>query len=280
MDLTKVFDCLSHKLLIAKLQTVDSPWLRLTGTKTYSKLPIKQKINATYSSWEEIFFGVPQGSILGPLLFNIFLCDLFWVMCETDLASYADDNTPYVLGDSIDDIIKLLQDGFINLFKWFLENQLKANSDKCHLITSQQSCVSLKIENINIENSTCEKLPDVKAGNKLNFNEHLDGIIKKASCNFSALSRIFPLMNLTRRPFLMNTFFISQFIYCPLICMRHVNNKISKLHKRCLRIVYNDNKSAFKELSETDKFVPIYLQNLQVLATEMFKVYRNISPLS
>ena len=110
--------------------------------------------------------------------------------------------------------------------------------------------------------------------------EHLDGIIKKASCNFSALSRIFPLMNLTRRPFLMNTFFISQFIYCPLICMRHVNNKISKLHKRCLRIVYNDNKSAFKELSETDKFVPIYLQNLQVLATEMFKVYRNISPLS
>ena len=157
---------------------------------------------------------------------------------------------------------------------------MKANSDKCHLITSQQSCVSLKIENINIENSTCEKLPDVKAGNKLNFNEHLDGIIKKASCNFSALSRIFPLMNLTRRPFLMNTFFISQFIYCPLICMRHVNNKISKLHKRCLRIVYNDNKSAFKELSETDKFVPIYLQNLQVLATEMFKVYRNISPLS
>ena len=201
-------------------------------------------------------------------------------MCETDLASYADDNTPYVLGDSIDDIIKLLQDGFINLFKWFLENQMKANSDKCHLITSQQSCVSLKIENINIENSTCEKLPDVKAGNKLNFNEHLDGIIKKASCNFSALSRIFPLMNLTRRPFLMNTFFISQFIYCPLIWMRHVNNKISKLHKRCLRIVYNDNKSAFKELSETDKFVPIYLQNLQVLATEMFKVYRNISPLS
>ena len=70
-------------------------------------------------------FGVPQGSIFGPLLFNIFLCDLFRIMGETDFASYADDNTPYVLGDSIDDVIKSLEDDSINLFKWFLDNQMK-----------------------------------------------------------------------------------------------------------------------------------------------------------
>ena len=58
-------------------------------------------------------------------------------MCETDFASYADDNAPYALGDNIDDIIKSLEDDSINLFKWFLDNQIKANSDKCHLITSQ-----------------------------------------------------------------------------------------------------------------------------------------------
>ena len=64
-----------------------------------------------------MLFGVPQGSILGPVLFNIFLCNLFWIICETDFASYADDNTPYVLVDNIDDVIKSFEDDFINLFK-------------------------------------------------------------------------------------------------------------------------------------------------------------------
>ena len=117
---------------------------------------------------------------------------------------------------------------------------------------------------------------------KLNFNEHLEGIIKKASSKGSALSWISPFMDLTKRRLLMNSFFSSQFSCCPLIWMCHsrtVNSKMNKLHeKRCLRIIYNDKKSSFKELLETDKSVPIYIKNLQVLATEMFKVYRNISP--
>ena len=65
-------------------------------------------------------------------------------MCETDFAKYADDNTLYALGDSIDDVIKSLEDYSINLFKWFLHNQMRANSDKCHLITSNQICMNLK----------------------------------------------------------------------------------------------------------------------------------------
>ena len=89
-------------------------------------------------------------------------------MCKTDFASYADDYTPYVLEDSIDDVIKSLEDDSINLFKWFPDNQMKANRNKCHLITSKQCCTNLKIGNINIENSTCGKLLGVKVDNKLN----------------------------------------------------------------------------------------------------------------
>ena len=78
---------------------------------------------------------------------------------------------------------------------------MKANTDKFHLITSNQRCMNLKIGNINIENSTCEKLLGVNVDNKLHFNEHLDGIIEKPSRKVSALSRIFPLMDLTKRCF-------------------------------------------------------------------------------
>ena len=67
------------------------------------------KINSAYSSWEEILFGVPQGSILGPLLFNIFLCDLFYMTSDTDLASYADSNTPYFSAGTIDKVFKRLE---------------------------------------------------------------------------------------------------------------------------------------------------------------------------
>ena len=113
---------------------------------------------------------------------------------------------------------------------------------------------------------------------KLNFKEHLEGIIKKASRKVNVLCRITPYMNLNKQKLLMNSFFTTQFNYCPLVCMCHnrtVNNKINCLHERCLRIVYNDNKSSFQELLDKDKGVTIHVKNVRALAVEMFKVSNN-----
>ena len=78
----------------------------------------------------------------------------------------------------------------------------------------------------------------------------------------------------------MNSFFTSQFNYCPLVWMCHnraISNKINRLHERCLRIIYDDNKSSFEELLNKDKGVTIHVRNVRVLAVEMFKVSHNYS---
>ena len=118
-------------------------------------------------------FGVPQRSILRPLLFNIFLCDLFLIMENIDIASYADDNTPYTTGNSIEEVIQKLENAAKTLFEWFSDSQIKANPDKCHFLCSSNSEVSLTIENQKIENSKFEKLFGIKLDSKLNFKSHI-----------------------------------------------------------------------------------------------------------
>ena len=81
----------------------------------------RTKINTAYNSWEEILLGIPQGYILGPPLFKIFICDLFLIMNKVDFASYVDDNTPYVIGNGVKEVINSLKEASDELFYWFTD---------------------------------------------------------------------------------------------------------------------------------------------------------------
>ena len=82
----------------------------------------------------DIKFGVPQGSILGPLLFNIFINDIFLFLENTKIANYADDNTPYAIEQSLEQLIETLEHDTSILINWFEINEMKSNNDKCHLL--------------------------------------------------------------------------------------------------------------------------------------------------
>ena len=139
--------------------------------------------------------------------------------------------------------------------------------------------VTIRIGDKEIKNSEYDKLLGIKFNTKLNFNEHLNDKISKASRKVKALSRVMPYMSLSKKKKLVSSFFNSQTNYCPLIWMFHsrvINNKIDCLHERCFRLLHGDKSSSLEKLLEQDKFVTIHARNLQILATEMFKVYPNI----
>ena len=110
MDLSKAFDCLNHELLLAKLHAYGFSMNSLRLIKSYLENRWQRtKINTSFSSWYELLKGVPQGSVLGPLLFNIYINDLFWINEETDVCNFADDTTLYACDMNLDTVLNKLE---------------------------------------------------------------------------------------------------------------------------------------------------------------------------
>ena len=131
MDLSKAYDCLPHDLMVAKLEAygISKESLQLISDYlSYRKQ--RTKIGSAYSDWANVIRGIPQGSILGPLLFNIFINDIFLVVEKSDICNFADDNTLYSHGSNLPLILNNLEHDMKNLLYWFKINSLKANPGK------------------------------------------------------------------------------------------------------------------------------------------------------
>ena len=155
-------------------------------------------INGFFSSWKEITLGVPQVSVLGPMFFNIFINDLFLKIAKVDNCNYADDTTLYTFDRDINRVISRLEIDSALSSKWFYDNYMKPNEDKCHLITlgaNHADAISTKIGSSTIDESNQEKLLGVIIDNKLTFEDYLSNLCKKVSNKLYALSRISHLLD-------------------------------------------------------------------------------------
>ena len=106
---------------------------------------------------------------MGPLLFNVALHDLFVIMNPHDVANYADNNTPYVSGKNIHEIVKSLEEASRRIFKWFSDNQLEENASICHLLLSTYQEVHVSLGIARIKNGQYEKLLGVTVDTKLSL---------------------------------------------------------------------------------------------------------------
>ena len=279
MDLPKASDTINHELLIAKLYAYGFSKDALKLIHSYlSDRWQRTKINKSFSSWSTLLKGVPQGSVLGPILFNIYLNDIFYFL-HCNICNFADDTTPYVCNKNLKFVLEQLEEQSNIALKWFEDNYMKMNSGKCHLFVSGNKYEQMwaKIGNDKIWESRTVKLLGITIDNELKFDEHIDNICMKAQRKPSVLARIRKYLDFNKSRTIFKTFFESQFKYCPLTWMfysRTTNNKINNLHERALRLVYDDYRSTFKELLENDNSFSVQNYNIQILCVELYKVYK------
>ena len=284
MDLSKAFDTINHELLIAKLALYGFSKSALEIVFNYLSNRLQRtKINISFSNWSELKMGVPQGSVLGPLLFNLYINDLFCQIINTHPCNFADDTSLNSFDMNLENLLFNLERDTLSVIIWFENNYMKLNEDKCHFIIAANTNEHLwiNIGNEMIWESKAEKLLGITIDKNLNFTNHLTILCNKISQKVSALVRIVKLLPFHKKRILLKTFIESQFSYCPLIwmfCSRQMNKRINHIHERALRIVYNDYTTSFDNLLKKDKSVTIHHRNIQYLAIEMFKVNNNISP--
>ena len=193
MDLSKAFDTLNHDLLIAKLRAYGFDIKTLKLLQSYlTKSWQRTKVNSSFSTWSELLQGVPQGSVLGHILFNIYLNDLFYLTEMTQVCNFADDTTFYVCDKDLNTLINRIEHDTALAVEWFENNFMKLNQDKCHLLVSghKHETVWTKIGETKIWESNKQKLLGFVIDRNLNFDEYVFDLCKKAGRKLSVLARL------------------------------------------------------------------------------------------
>ena len=174
-NLSKAFDCTDQKLLIAKLfwfgVSLSSLNLIFSYLLNWTQLV---KIKTSYIDKSNIEHGVPQGSILGPLLFNIDLIDLFFECDDSEITSNADDTTPYVFPDDITSIITQLQWTASKFLSQFTNNLTKVNPGKWHILLSTENATNVCLKRSCITSRSCGKLHGITIDSD-KFDKHILG---------------------------------------------------------------------------------------------------------
>ena len=292
LDLKKAFDTVDHVLLLAKLELYGVTGLALNSFKSYFAERLQVcSVNGKLSNPRIVNCGVPQGSILGPLLFLVYINDLPNCLQFTSARLFADDTNITVSGKSIEEMERTINLDLLNVKEWLLANKLSLNIVKTEylMIGSPHNIKHLSSEpNVCVGNESIERVQVTKAlrvqlDEHLAFNSHVDHISGKISAGISALKRI---KEYTDQETLKSVYYAlvqPHFDYCCEVwdsIDATLSNRLQKLHNRSARIIMNCKNEhgqsslalgllGWKTLEE---------QRAQSTARLMYKVLHNMAP--
>ena len=227
---------------------------------------------------------ISQGSVLGPLLFNIFINDLFFMKLNSEIRNIADDSTLYSCGKYLNEIVTNLEIDLCRLFKLSAENGMVANPKKFQLMflgLTRHRRLRHKIEGNKVSATDCVKLLGFEIDNKLKFDKHGKTLYSKANMKINVFSRLNTYISREQASSICNAVLLSNFNYCPLIwlfCNKGASKEINRTHKRVLPMFYEDYACPFEILLTCSGSVCFHAENLQKLMMEIYKSKDHLSP--
>ena len=295
MDLSKAFDSVPHALVISKLKEYGMSINTCEMMKSYlTNRKQRVKLGDVRSEWRVMERGVPQGSVIGPLIFNIFMNDLFYFITVCDLYNYADDNSIAKHDKSLDIVKDSLELASLDAVIWFMQNYMEANADKFQAILMSRNDQQTVVFNVNgtlIQSEKCVKLLGVQIDTKLLFNDHISTICKRAAGQLKAMYRLPKVLSIESKLKMYSAFIMSNFIYCNLVwhacgligarnIIGQTNGfKIERIQERCLRYIYEDFNSSFSILLKKANKSSMFLIRIRKLAHYVHKVLQGEVPM-
>ena len=284
VDLSKAFDCIPHLMIIAKLKAygADDKTVTLLGDYLSNRRQ-RVKIDGCVSSWSNIIKGVPQGSIMGPIIFNLFINDIFSTIKDGLLFNYADDNSILVQAQKKEDVIKKLENNAEVIIDWCSRNQMAANPSKFQAMIAEEKVPSSLHFGVNttIESEPQVKLLGIYLDNLMNFNYHVSQLIQKASRQLNCLKRTAYPLNEKLRLLLYKCFISSNFNYCPMVwhhCGLMNTRKLEKIQFRALKFVFSDYESDYDSLLQKAQIPTLEINRLRAFAIKIYKIQNDLSP--
>ena len=220
---------------------------------------------------------MPQGSILGPILFNIFMNDLFYIL-QNDLHNFADDNTMSAVSETISHLIQSLTVKSNLAIDWFHRNSMIVNPDKFKAIVltkarQDTSGISVSLRDHCITSEESVSLLGITIDCRLSFDKHVSKLCKKVAFQLSALKMLRPFTeNEKTHRILVQAFVLSNFNYCPLVWYFTTTNqlqKIERIQQRALRFITDDYVSNYETLLRDTEMTTIRVRQMQNLCIEI-----------
>ena len=293
LDLTKAFDVLNFDILLKKLDAYNChistvKWFQsyLYGRKQFVKL------DDLKSSTLDQLNGVPQGSILGPLLFNIYINDMPLCIDYVNADLYADDTTLYAIANSVNILQNNLSHDLNNFSNWCNKNNLviNTNKSKCMIITSRQrrkhlthTELTLSVNGQKLECVDNLKILGLIIDENLSWKYHIDNLYKNLSSLTGLLWRIRNYLSDDMKVLFYNSFILSRLDYC--ICTwggatKIYLEKLHKIQKRVARIILNVdfNEMTSKDMFYNLKWMSIYDRIYFKRCIDMYKIANDLVP--
>lgn len=226
IDLSKAFDTVPHDILLHKLNCIGIRGIVNKWFESYLKQR-KQFVsyNGTDSSVETITSGVPQGSVLGPILFLIFINDMVKINNKLKWTLFADDTTIYITGNHLPTLINEMNNGMESLYSWLTINKLILNKDKTKFMIFHHNRKRMKqnfeipvfIDGVKIEKVDHFKFLGVLLHENLNWTSHINSLCLKLTKTVAMLNRARHTLPESSLIMLYNSFFLSHLNYCSLV---------------------------------------------------------------